>query len=139
MQKEKNEKVENLTAYIDRLFKDSDVLFDTWKRWLKIEMITMATFAIAVILTNNPWIWLAGFNLWFLVLVYRSMKIDGPLNKKFGEINGCFETLYLLGMLDEPPRRGKKEKKNKGALLERLKETWRKINWQPKLQPQSQN
>lgn len=110
-----------------------DELFAKYKRYSKLELASMATLLIAIF-ASNFWMIIVAWNLWFILFVSKGLWIDRPLNKKFGEIKGCFHTLRLLGLLKDEPPSGKKESKE--SLLARLKQTWGKIKWQPKLQPQ---
>lgn len=132
-----NKKTKTLKEYIEQLFEEVEGLFEKSKRYHKLEFMSMLTLIITVIFFNSIFIVLAAWNLWFVLFVIRGIYIDRPLNKKFGEIDGCFRTLRLLGLLDDEPPRGKKESKK--SLMERLKETWGKVNWRPQLQPQLQN
>jgi len=102
-------------------------------------MITALTMIIVIWSTGVVWIWIIAFNLWMIVALSRNLYIDRHLNKKFGEIEGAFRVLRLLGLIDDDKPSGKKDretKKQKRALFERLKETWGKIRLAPQLQPQ---
>lgn len=121
------------------MFDEVTEMFDRSMRWAKIELITMLTFIVSILLTNNLLIIVVAFNLWFVLLVTRPIFVDRLLNKKFGEIEGAFRVLKLLGLIDYDISGGKKDKKTKEqkkALLERMKETWGKITFSPQPEPQ---
>lgn len=131
----KNKNVENLKEYMDQLFVDMDELFEKSKRYTKLEFITLLTIVVTIF-ASNFLIMIVAWNVWFFLFIFKTIKIDRPLNKKLGEIDGCFKTLELLGLFEkDPPSGGKKESKK--SLLARLKETWGKIKWQPAPQLQT--
>jgi len=137
LENKKRKKPENIRQYIDILFDDMHERFETWRRWSKIEAMAMLAFLISVIVLSSAWAVILGFNLWFIILITKHHWVEKPLDKTFGELDGCFKTLELLGLIELPKPSGKKDKKNKRALFEQVKETWGRLKQGvPQLSPQ---
>jgi len=135
--KKKVQKIVSLAKYIDQLFIDMKKLFERSRRWMKIEMTAMLTLLITVFVASSVIAIVLAFNLWIVIFLFRGLMIDVPLNKKFGEIEGAIAVLRYLGLVDDEKPRGKKDKKNKRALFDALRETWGRIKQGvPQLSPQ---
>ena len=122
-----------LNNYIDLLFEEIQEAMSVRQRNMKFELASLATYLIAVFL-GNPIISSLAFLLFWGIFLYGVMFLSREVDKKMGELDGCFKTLEILGFL-EKEHWTKRKKKTLKDLFEPMVKVWRSLKEKMQREP----
>lgn len=116
-----NERMQELGKYIDALFVTLNKEYALMRSSHNMEGVILLTYFISVFSDafNGGDISHWAFLLWVVVIMRNGLFIQSKMVRADAEIDGCFRTLKILGMMsdDDNHRRHKKAKKM-------MRETW---------------
>lgn len=109
-----------LNNYIDSLFVQLDVAFAAKMRHSKFEMLAMLTLFLSVF-SGQGWIMSLAWLVFWVAHSHGYLVLGKRLDYLFGEIDGCFKTLEILGILEKGSWTGRKNKKTKSIFASIVK------------------
>jgi hypothetical protein len=123
------ETLSELSAYMDRLLTEMREQHALHMRSMKLEFATLGT-SLLTIFAGGEILNALAFNLFIFTMFRNWAYIFPKVTKASHELDGCLETLRILGMLDKTDKRKRKTK--------RYRHSWIEVVWERSKQKKRQ-
>ena len=112
-------RMDNLSGYIERKIDEVEVFMGNADKWVRYIYLAWLVNFLTIVVSIHFLIDLLSTIVLF-VCIFNSFKEYYKVSKVNAELDGVFETLRLLGILSDEPPQGKKKKKDKVSIYEKI-------------------